>query len=152
MANRVRQPCWVVAVVRDDGGNILLSRDAQPAEWDLPSGVLALGEDVPSALRRVVAEKATIGVSVGWLTGIHSHIHDGLTLVFSARQVLGRVHPHGLTQRCCWVQPGVALQILGRRRGEQLRVALEQVNPQPVVITQVRYQLQIAGTEGQSTN
>ena len=152
MSDRMGQPCWVVAVVRDDGGNILLCRDAQPAEWDLPSGVLALGEDVPSALRRVVAEKATIGISVGWLTGIHSHIHEGLTLVFSARQVLGRVHPHGLTRQCRWVQPGVALQILGRRRGEQLRVALEQVNPQPVVITQVSYQLEAVGTAGHSTN
>ena len=76
------QQCWVAAVIRDDDGDVLVARWADTQAWDLPVGVLHRGEDVCTGVRRVVSETVTVGVTVGWLAGIHSHIRDGLTLVF----------------------------------------------------------------------
>ncbi len=83
MTERTVQQCWVAAVIRDDDGNVLVARRADTQAWDLPSGVLRLGEDVCTGVRRVVADTVTVGVTVGWLAGIHTHIRDGMTLVFS---------------------------------------------------------------------
>ena len=129
-----QQPCWVAAVIRDETGNVLLVRSGDDQAWDLPSGTLSRGEDVVAAVRRVVAESATIGVSVGWLAGIHSTVHDGLTLVFLARHAAGRVAPAGRTRTCRWVSPADAARILWPARAEQLRGALEARQPQPVTV------------------
>jgi len=133
--------CWIAAVIRDDDDNVLICRDADSGEWDLPAGQLRAGEEIPAGVRRVVTEKVTIGVSVGWLAGMHSHVHDGLTLVFFGKHVLGRVQPQGATHRCRWVAPELALQMLGSKRGDQLRGALEEISPQPVLVTQIRRRL-----------
>ena len=46
-------------------------------------GLLHRGEDVLAGVRRVVPSvTVTVGVTVGWLAGIHTHIRDGMTLVF----------------------------------------------------------------------
>ena len=78
------QQCWVAAVIRDDDGNVLVARWVDTQAWDLPSGVLRIGEDVCTCtgVRRVVSDTVTVGVTVGWLAGIHTHIRDGMTLVF----------------------------------------------------------------------
>jgi len=81
------QQCWVAAVIRDDDGNVLVARWADTQAWDLPAGVLRIGEDVCTGVRRVVSDTVAVGVTVGWLAGIHTHIRDGMTLVFLARQV-----------------------------------------------------------------
>lgn len=70
-------------VIRDENGNILVAPWSDTQGWDLPAGPLRVGEDVCSGVRRAVAETVTLGVSVGWLAGIHSHVRDGITLVFS---------------------------------------------------------------------
>jgi len=82
MIDRTLQQCWVAAVIRDDDGNVLVARWADTQAWDLPSETLRVGEDVCTGVRRVVADAVTLGVSVGWLAGIHSHVRDGLTLIF----------------------------------------------------------------------
>jgi predicted NUDIX family NTP pyrophosphohydrolase len=82
MTERTVQQCWVAAVIRDDDGNVLVARWVDTQAWDLPSGVLRIGEDVCTGVRRVVSDTVTVGVTVGWLAGIHTHIRDGMTLVF----------------------------------------------------------------------
>ncbi len=55
----------IAAVIRDDEGNVLVARWADTQAWDLPSGLLRVGEDVCTGVRRVVADTMTLGVSVG---------------------------------------------------------------------------------------
>ncbi len=76
------QQCWVAAVIRHDDSNVLVARWTDTQAWDLPAGVLRRGEDVCTGVRRVVSDTVTVGVKVGWLAGIYSHIRDGMTLVF----------------------------------------------------------------------
>ena len=132
------QQCWVAAVIRDDDGNVLVARWADTQAWDLPSGVLRIGEDVCTGVRRVVSDTVTVGVTVGWLAGIHSHVRDGMTLVFLARHVTGRAAARGDVQLCRWVAPDVAFRMLWPRRAEQLRGALRAQHPQPVMVQTLR--------------
>jgi ADP-ribose pyrophosphatase YjhB (NUDIX family) len=128
--------CWLAVVVRDDTGRVLVARRGDTQAWDLPAGPLQVGEDVLSGVRRVVTESVTVGVSVLWLAGLHSQVRDGLTLVFSARHVTGRATPCGEVQTCRWVEPDVAVRMLWPLRAEQLRGALTNRTPQPVVIAE----------------
>lgn len=127
--------CWVAAVVRDEDDRVLLVRRGDTQAWDLPAGPLRPGEDPYSAVRRVVADTAAIGVSVGWLAGVHAHVRDGVTLVFLARHTVGRVTPRGEVQRCRWVTADAALRMLWPRRADQLDGAVTGRDPQPVVIS-----------------
>ena len=130
------QICWLSAVMQDDEGNVLIARHRDSQAWDLPGGALGLGEDIHTGVRRVVAESITIGIAVGWIAGIHSHIRDGLTMVFLAKHVTGRITPRGHTQLCRWVTPTDAARILWPRRADQLLGALTSQTPQPVVVVQ----------------
>lgn len=134
MTERTLQQCWVAVVIRDEDGNILVARWADTQAWDLPAGPLRVGEDVCTGVRRVAAETVTLGVSVGWIAGIHSHVRDGMTLVFLARHAAGRAVACGDVQLCRWVTPDVAVRMLWPRRAEQLRGALQSQHPQPVVV------------------
>ena len=108
MTERTVQQCWVAAVIRDDDGNVLVARWVDTQAWDLPSGVLRIGEDVCTGVRRVVSDTVTVGVTVGWLAGIHTHIRDGMTLVFpglpcdrsSGRPRRSPAVPMGESRRC----------------------------------------------------
>lgn len=137
------QVCWLSAVLQDEEGNVLVSRRRDSQAWDLPGGALRVGEDIHTGVRRVVAETATIGVSVGWITGIHSHIRDGVTMVFLAKHVTGRVTPQGDTQVCRWVPAPVAVRMLWPRRADQLLGAVSGQTPQPVVVVQPRAPLSL---------
>jgi len=134
MTERTVQQCWVAAVIRDDDGNVLVARWVDTQAWDLPSGVLRVGEDVCTGVRRVVSDTVTVGVTVGWLAGIHTHIRDGMTLVFLARHVTGRAAAKGDVQQCRWVTPEVAFRMLWPRRADQLRGTLLAQHPQPVMV------------------
>ena len=126
----------MAVVVSDDRGHVLVARRGDTQAWDLPVGLLHRGEDVLAGVRRVVADSVTVGVSVQWLAGMHSHVRDGLTLVFSARHATGRATPRGQVQACRWVEADVAVRMLWPLRAEQLRGALTNRTPQPVVIAQ----------------
>ena len=138
MTERTVQQCWVAAVIRDDDGNVLVARWADTQAWDLPSGVLRIGEDVCTGVRRVVSDTVTVGVTAGWLAGIHTHIRDGMTLVFLARHVTGRAAARGDVQQCRWVTPDAAFRMLWPRRAEHLRGALDAQHPQPVLVQTLR--------------
>jgi hypothetical protein len=113
---------------------ILVARSADTQAWDRPGGPLRVCEDVCTAVHRVVADSVALGVSVGWMAGIHSHVRDGVTLIFLARHVSGRAAAKGDVQLCRWVTPDVAVRMLWPRRAEQLRGALRAQQPQPVVV------------------
>ena len=133
-----QQHCWVAAVIRDDDANVLVARWADTQAWDLPAGVLRRGEDVCTGVRRVVADTVTIGVTVGWLAGIHAHIRDGITMVFLAQHVTGRAAACGDVQLCRWVPADTAVRMLWPRRADQLRGALLAQHPQPVMVEHPR--------------
>lgn len=112
-------PCWVAGLVIDDAGRVLLVTRSERA-WDLPSGALNRGEPTAVAVRRVVADQATIGVSVGHLLGVHDGVHDRPTLVFTAKHVRGRATAAGGVRRCLWVPLRTAAGLMGGTRAAQL--------------------------------
>jgi len=67
--------------------------------------VLRVGEDVCTGVRRVVSDTVTVGVTVGWLAGIHTHVRDGVTLVWSLAQpkegVMRQEDHDFLETECC---------------------------------------------------
>lgn len=130
-----RLPLWVGAVITDETGRILVAKSAETRAWDLPGGHLTPGEDPISGLRRVVAESAGAVVSVWWLVGMHSHVREGLSLVFLGKQVGGAVMAGPTSEQVQWVAPESALRMLWPRRAEQLQGALGQGRPQQVVVT-----------------
>ena len=38
------QPCWLAVVVRDETGQVLVARWDYTQAWDLPAGLLRVGE------------------------------------------------------------------------------------------------------------
>ena len=62
----------VVAVVRNDRGEILLIERTDNGLWALPGGAQEIGESVKDAVRREVREETGIEVEVTGLTGIYS--------------------------------------------------------------------------------
>lgn len=138
------QTCWVAAVVRDEVGRILLVRGADPI-WDLPFAAMQLGEDPVTAVRRAVGESVTGGVRVEWMAGMHAHVRDGLTLVFLARHVSGRMATVDGASRCEWVSLDTAVQRLWPRRAEQLLGAVRSASPQPVIVVQQQRVRELGG-------
>ncbi len=70
--NKVRTA--VVAVVRDGGGRVLLTKRAVPpylGKWVMPGGKIDRGEPITSALKREVLEEVGLEVHVEGLVDIY---------------------------------------------------------------------------------
>jgi 8-oxo-dGTP pyrophosphatase MutT (NUDIX family) len=77
------------AVVRDDGGRVLLVRRADDGRWELPGGRIDVGETASAAAVRETAEESGVAVTVTGLAGVFSD--PGHVLVYpgeGARQQL----------------------------------------------------------------
>jgi ADP-ribose pyrophosphatase YjhB (NUDIX family) len=60
----------VFAVVRDDGGAVLLVRRMDNGLWELPGGRVEVGESATEAVEREVAEESGVAIKVTRLAGI----------------------------------------------------------------------------------
>lgn len=127
-------PLWAGAVITDEVGRILLAKSVETRAWDLPGGYLSPGEDPITGLRRVVAEATGAVISVWWLVGLHSHVREGLSLVFLGRQVGGAVVAGPASEQVQWAAADSAFRMLWPRRADQLQGALGQSRPQQVVV------------------
>lgn len=89
----------LVALARDDAGNIVLIRRGDTGEWCLPGGTLEWGETFREALPRELREEAGVELlEAGALLGVYSNPgrdprFHAVTAVFSARVSAPRQPP-----------------------------------------------------------
>lgn len=112
----------LIAVVVD-GSDILLTehRDGGP---QLPTGLLHDGEDVLTGLRRCVGQLTGLVVAVDRLSGVYTQQGIGISLVFTARHVVGQLRPGPRIKALRWVSPTTVEQVLPATATDQVRHAL----------------------------
>jgi ADP-ribose pyrophosphatase YjhB (NUDIX family) len=78
-------------IVRLDARIVLMRRATEPARgrWTMPGGFVDLGESVPQAARREIAEELAIEAEIGDLVGVYSSPSDRVVVVVYAAEALG---------------------------------------------------------------
>jgi 8-oxo-dGTP diphosphatase len=103
MTETARHSVSVAAVVVDGQDRALLVKRADNGHWEPPGGVLELGEDILTGLRREVAEETGLQVEPVALTGVYKNMERGIVaLVFRCRQADGSPRPTGEVAEVCW--------------------------------------------------
>ncbi|MBB3662476.1 MULTISPECIES: NUDIX hydrolase [Prauserella salsuginis group] len=122
----------VTAVVRNAAGELLLIERTDNGLWALPGGAQDLGESVPDAVRREVAEETGITVDVTAISGIYSdpkhviayddgEVRQEFSLCFHARPTGGSLRASAESRRVHWVSPD-EIDRLPMDRAMRLRV------------------------------
>lgn len=106
----------VVAIVRDDGGRVLLIHKTDNNLWALPGGGHEIGESIVDTVVREVREETGYDVEVEALTGTYTNPHhvmaydDGevrqqFSLAFRARLVGGDACTSSESSEVAWRTP-----------------------------------------------
>jgi 8-oxo-dGTP pyrophosphatase MutT (NUDIX family) len=89
-----RHSVSVAGVVTDDVGRVLVVQRRDNGKWEIPGGVLELGESIHAGVRREVEEETGLIVEPERLTGVYKNLRLGVVaLVFRARVVSGEPGP-----------------------------------------------------------
>ncbi|GAA1253205.1 NUDIX domain-containing protein [Prauserella halophila] len=73
----------VAGIVVDSDDRVLVIRRRDNGRWEMPGGVLELGESFEDGVRREVAEETGMTVEVERLTGVYKNLGRGIVaLVF----------------------------------------------------------------------
>src|SRR5215472_12015015 len=117
-----RHSVSVAAVVVDGQDRALLIKRADNGHWEPPGGVLELGEDIITGLRREVAEETGLQVEPVALTGVYKNMRRGIVaLVFRCRQADGQPRATSEAAEVRWasrdevaglVDPAYAVRVL----------------------------------------
>lgn len=76
----------VAGIVVGPDDRILVIKRRDNGRWEMPGGVLELGETIEDGLRREVLEETGVTVQVEGLTGVYKHLVRGIVaLVFRCR-------------------------------------------------------------------
>ncbi|MGH3680365.1 MAG: NUDIX hydrolase [Natronosporangium sp.] len=98
-----RHSVSVAAVVTNDDGQVLVIKRRDTGAWQLPGGVLELGERIEDGLRREVREETGVGIEPVRLTGVYKNMKLGVVaLVFRARPVDGTPRPTKEAAEVAW--------------------------------------------------
>lgn len=98
------------ATVTLDEGRVLLIRRADNGQWQIPGGVVELGEQPPAAAARETLEETGIEVSVGDCTGVYTNVARGIcAFVFRAAPVSGTVSTSAETTEVGWFTAAEAM-------------------------------------------
>jgi 8-oxo-dGTP diphosphatase len=96
----------VAAVITDDAGRVLVVQRRDDGAWQIPGGVLELGESIPAGVRREVEEETGLLVEPDRLTGVYKNLRRGVVaLVFRARVVGGAARPTDESAAVDWWLP-----------------------------------------------
>lgn len=103
MNDTPRHSVSVAGVIVDDVGRCLLIRRRDNGEWQIPGGVLELGEEIHDGLRREVREETGLTVDPIALTGVYKNMRIGVVaLVFRCRLVGGVLTPNSEVTEFRW--------------------------------------------------
>lgn len=103
MSDGPRHSVSVAAVVVDDEDRVLVVQRRDNGEWQIPGGVLELGESVHAGLVREVQEETGLIVEPERLTGVYKHSILGVVaLVFRARKTGGIARPTDESRAVDW--------------------------------------------------
>ncbi|OLT48764.1 NUDIX hydrolase [Saccharomonospora sp. CUA-673] len=76
----------VAGIVVDSDDRVLVIRRRDNGRWEMPGGVLELGESFEDGVRREVAEETGMSVEVERLTGVYKNLSRGIVaLVFRCK-------------------------------------------------------------------
>lgn len=101
-----RHSVSVAAVVVNEQGQVLVIKRSDNGAWQLPGGVLELGETIQDGVRREVVEETGVQVEPIGLTGVYKNIKLGVVaLVFRAYQVGGVASPTEEAAAVDWWAP-----------------------------------------------
>ena len=93
----------VAAVVINEEGKILVIQRRDTGDWQIPGGVLELGETIQDGLRREVREETGLDVEPVRLTGVYQNMQrDVIALVFLAHPVGGTPTPTEESVQVAW--------------------------------------------------
>lgn len=100
----------VAGVTFDDYGRILVIRRRDNGEWQVPGGVLELGETFEEGVVREVLEETGIDVSVDGLTGAYKNIpRSVVALVYRCTYVAGNPSSTTESVEATWMDVDEAL-------------------------------------------
>ncbi|MBL7259155.1 NUDIX hydrolase [Paractinoplanes lichenicola] len=103
MTDTPRHSVSVAAVVTDNHGQVLVIQRHDNGAWQLPGGVLEIGETIEDGVRREVEEETGVVVEPIQLTGIYKNMKLGVVaMVFLARPVSGEPHPTEESADVAW--------------------------------------------------
>jgi ADP-ribose pyrophosphatase YjhB (NUDIX family) len=89
-----RHSVSVAAAVTNNDGRVLVIRRRDTGAWQLPGGILELGETIEQGVRREVHEETGVTVEPIRLTGVYKNMNRGVVaLVFLARPIGGTPQP-----------------------------------------------------------
>src|SRR5690606_2648449 len=93
MSETPKHSVSVAGSVIDPDNRVLVIRRRDNGHWEMPGGVLELGESFEDGVRREVAEETGMTVDVERLTGVYKNLNRGIVaLVFRCRPGNGNVH------------------------------------------------------------
>jgi 8-oxo-dGTP diphosphatase len=116
----------VSAIIRDDAGQILVSRRADGGWFNLPGGGVEPDESVAEGLIREVREETSLDVEIGRLIGVYSkpQKHE-VVLLFEAHVVGGVLQPSDEADQHLWIDQATldTIKLLPKHR-ERIEDAL----------------------------
>lgn len=94
----------VAGIVIDADERVLVIRRADNGHWEMPGGVLELGESFEEGVRREVTEETGMDVEVEQLTGVYKNMTRGIVaLVYRCRPGDQAVHPTDEAREVRWM-------------------------------------------------
>lgn len=107
----------VVAVVRNEAGELLMIHRTDNDRWALPGGGHDIGESIAETVVREVREETGIDVEVTGLTGIYTdprfvmayddgEVRQQFSICFTARPLGGALRTSSESREVAWIKPG----------------------------------------------
>lgn len=104
MAESPKHSVSVAGIVIDAQDRVLVIRRRDNGHWEMPGGVLELGEQFEEGVRREVAEETGMTVTVDRLTGVYKNVAHGIVaLVFRCTPGTEPIHPTDEAREVRWM-------------------------------------------------
>jgi 8-oxo-dGTP pyrophosphatase MutT (NUDIX family) len=98
-----RHSVSVAAAIVDEEGRFLVIRRRDNGRWELPGGVLELGESIPAGVVREVHEETGFLIKPERLSGVYKNMNLGVVnLVFGGSVIGGAATPSDETTEVAW--------------------------------------------------